>query len=142
MLPVFCSQICLSVLLIGRTESGLTIEPITSALVICQLLTAPVFAWLLEWRSVAKQSGRPILQALATKHHISLSETRMRDHSLHSRTVGSEVCFIQLSHHLPFESKVATRPDEALQMKMGRLDIERYLAAVRASGKQLFDDGR
>jgi hypothetical protein len=34
MLPVFCSQICLSVLLIGRTESGLTIEPITSALVI------------------------------------------------------------------------------------------------------------
>src|ERR1700738_1728408 len=34
MLPVFCSQICLSVVLLGRTESGLTTEPITSALVI------------------------------------------------------------------------------------------------------------
>jgi hypothetical protein len=119
MLPVFCSQICLSVLLIGRTESGLTIEPITSALVICQLLTAPLFAWFLEWRSVAKQSGRPILQALATKHHISLAETRMRDHSLHSPTMGSEVCIIPLSHHLPFASKVATLPDEALPMTMG-----------------------
>jgi hypothetical protein len=53
MLPVFCSQICLSVLLIGRTESGLTIEPITSAFVICQLLTAPLFAWFLELRSLA-----------------------------------------------------------------------------------------
>jgi hypothetical protein len=53
MLPVFCSQICLSVLLIGRTESALTIEPIISALVICQLLTAPLFAWFLELRSLA-----------------------------------------------------------------------------------------
>jgi hypothetical protein len=66
MLPVFCSQICLSLLLIGRTESGLTIEPITSALVICQLLTAPLFAWFLERRSVAKQSARPIPPALGS----------------------------------------------------------------------------
>src|SRR6266403_1280395 len=51
MLPVFCSQICLSVLLIGRTDSGLTVEPITSALVVCQLLAAPVCAWFLEWRA-------------------------------------------------------------------------------------------
>lgn len=51
MLPVFCSQICLSVLLIGRTESGLTGEPITSVLVLGQLLMAPLFAWFLEWRS-------------------------------------------------------------------------------------------
>jgi hypothetical protein len=71
MLPVFCSQICLSVLLIGRTESGLTTEPMTSALVICQLLTAPLFAWFLERRSVAKHSARPIPSTLATKHHIS-----------------------------------------------------------------------
>jgi hypothetical protein len=28
MLPVFCSQICLSLLLIGRTESDLTTEPV------------------------------------------------------------------------------------------------------------------
>jgi hypothetical protein len=63
MLPVFCSQICLSVLLIGQTESGLTIEPFTSVLVISQLLAAPLFAWFLEWRSVAKQSPSPIRQA-------------------------------------------------------------------------------
>jgi hypothetical protein len=80
MLPVFCSQICLSVLLIGRTESVLTIEPITSALVICQLLTAPLFAWFLEWRSVAKQSTRPMLPALGAKYRISLAETRMNVH--------------------------------------------------------------
>src|ERR1700757_4623657 len=90
MLPVFCSQICLSVLLIGRTESGLTIEPITSALVICQLLTAPLFAWFLEWRSVA-QSARPIPPTLGAKHHISLAETRMRGHPLPSRTVRQPV---------------------------------------------------
>src|SRR5258707_5553969 len=91
MLPVFCSQICLSVLLIGRTESGLTIEPMTSALVICQLLTAPLFAWFLERRSVAKHSARPIPSTLTTKHHISLAETPMKVHPLPSRTVRQPV---------------------------------------------------
>jgi hypothetical protein len=91
MLPVFCSQICLSVLLIGRTESGLTIEPITSALVICQLLTAPLFAWFLELLWVAKQSARPRPPALATKHQISLAETRMKGHPLPSRTAREPV---------------------------------------------------
>jgi hypothetical protein len=91
MLPVFCSQICLSVLLIGRTESGLTIEPTTSALVICQLLTAPLFAWFLELRSVAKQSARPIPPAMGAKHQISLAETRMKRHPLPSRTVRQPV---------------------------------------------------
>jgi hypothetical protein len=92
-LPVFCSQICLSLLLIGRTESGLTIEPITSALVICQLLTAPLFAWFLERRSVAKQSARPIAPALGAKHQISLAETRMRGRLLPSRTVRQPVLY-------------------------------------------------
>ena len=91
MLPVFCSQICVSVLLIGRMESGLTIEPITSALVICQLLTAPLFAWFLELRSVAKQSARPILPALGAKHLISFAETRSGEHPLPSRTVRQPV---------------------------------------------------
>jgi hypothetical protein len=91
MLPVFCSQICLSVLLIGRTESGLTIEPITTALVICQLLTAPVFAWFLELRSVAKQSARSIPPAIAARHEISLSEPRMKRHPLPSHTVRQTV---------------------------------------------------
>lgn len=87
MLPVFCSQICLSVVLIGRTESGLTIEPFTSALVICQLLTAPLFAWFLELRSVAQQSARPIPPALSAPHQISLAETLMKTPPLPSRTV-------------------------------------------------------
>jgi hypothetical protein len=91
MLPVFCSQICLSVLLIGRTESGLTSEPMTSVLVISQLLTAPLFAWFLERRSVAKQSARPIPSTLATKHHISLAETCRKVHPLPSRTVRQPV---------------------------------------------------
>jgi hypothetical protein len=47
-------------LLIGRTESGLTNEPIISALVICQLLTAALFAWFLERRSAAGRLTRPI----------------------------------------------------------------------------------
>jgi hypothetical protein len=91
MLPVFCSQICLSVVLIGRTESGLTIEPITSALVICQLLTAPLLAWFLELRSVARQSARPIPPATGATHQISLVEKSMKGHPLPSRTVRQPV---------------------------------------------------
>ena len=52
MLPIFCSEICLTLLLNGRADSGLSNEPITSVLVVCQLLTAPLLAWFLEygWR--------------------------------------------------------------------------------------------
>jgi hypothetical protein len=78
-------------LLIGRTESALTIEPIISALVICQLLTAPLFAWFLELRSVAKQTTRPISPAPDAKQHISLAETRMKGHPLPSRTVKQPI---------------------------------------------------
>jgi hypothetical protein len=84
MLPVFCSQICLSVLLIGRTGSGLTIEPLTSVLVICQLLTAPLFAWFLERRSVAETSARPVTPALTAKQHISVAEAPVRAQPLPS----------------------------------------------------------
>ena len=90
-LPVFCSQICLSVLLIGRTESGLTVEPITSALVICQLLTAPLFAWFLERRSVARESARPISRMPGVEQHISLAETRLNGRQLPARTVRQPV---------------------------------------------------
>jgi hypothetical protein len=91
MLPVFCSQICLSIVLIGRTESGLTIEPITSALVICQLLTAPLFAWFLEMRSVAKQPARPMSPALSATDQVSLAETRMKRHPSPSHSVREPV---------------------------------------------------
>ncbi len=49
MLPVFCSQICFTLLLIGRAESGSTSEPMISVLVLCQLATAPLLAWILEF---------------------------------------------------------------------------------------------
>jgi hypothetical protein len=77
MLPVFCSQICLSLLLIGRTESGLTTEPTTSVLTICQLLTAPLFAWFLERRSVPERSTRPALPTLVTRRRLALEQTRI-----------------------------------------------------------------
>jgi hypothetical protein len=91
MLPVFCSQICLSVLLIGRTESGLTVEPITSALVICQLLTAPLFAWFLESRALARASAHPAPQAMAAPQHASLTPPRVRMHPVAARTVPRQV---------------------------------------------------
>jgi hypothetical protein len=49
MLPVFCSQICFTLLLIGRAESGSSNEPMVSVLVLCQLATAPLLAWFLEY---------------------------------------------------------------------------------------------
>jgi hypothetical protein len=91
MLPVFCSQICLSVVLIGRTESGLTIEPVTSALVICQLLTAPLFAWFLELRSVARPSARSITPAMSAMDQISVAETVQKGHPLPSHAVRQPV---------------------------------------------------
>jgi hypothetical protein len=49
MLPVFCSQIGLSVLLIGIITSPRSTEPFSSILVICQLLTAFLLACFFEW---------------------------------------------------------------------------------------------
>ena len=85
MLPVFCSQICLSMLLIGGTESGLASEPITSALLICQLLTAPLFAWFLERRSDAGKPTRQIRPALADRHQTWLAEMPMKVNPLPAR---------------------------------------------------------
>jgi hypothetical protein len=64
-------------LLIGCTDSGnLTAEPLTSALVLCQLLAAPLFAWFLEWRSVKKDLALPKPQVLATTKQILKAQTR------------------------------------------------------------------
>jgi hypothetical protein len=96
MLPVFCSQICLSILLIGLTDSGnLTAEPLTSALVLCQLFAAPLFAWFLEWWSAAKVLARPRPQAPVSYHHISTAETRSKENPSASRRVRQSV--LQLS---------------------------------------------
>lgn len=54
MLPVFCCENCLSVLLIGIADSLRGGEPLTSFLVICQVLTAFLLAWFFEERSHCK----------------------------------------------------------------------------------------
>jgi hypothetical protein len=58
MLPIFCIEICLSILLIGRTESGLATEPVITLVVLCQLLTAPLLAWFFERKSSPERLGR------------------------------------------------------------------------------------
>src|SRR5208283_851774 len=91
MLPVFCSQICLSVVLIGRTESGLTVEPVTSALVLCQLFTALLFAGFLEWRSAGKNLPLANPQVPANKQQTLNAEKRPREMSSPSRRVREQV---------------------------------------------------
>jgi hypothetical protein len=49
MLPVFSSQIGLSMLLIGVIPSPGSVEPFSSILVICQLITAFLLALFFEW---------------------------------------------------------------------------------------------
>jgi hypothetical protein len=89
MLPVFCSQICLSVLLIGLTDSGnLTAEPLTSAVVLCQLVAAPLFAWFLERRSITKDLLTPKPRVLATAKLMLKAEMRPREIASPARRVG------------------------------------------------------
>jgi hypothetical protein len=66
MLPVFCCQICLSVLLIGIVDPLKNREPIASVLVICQLLSAFLLGWLFEWISRNKNSTAVQPRAFAT----------------------------------------------------------------------------
>jgi hypothetical protein len=89
MLPVFCSQICLSVLLIGLTDSGnLTAEPLTSAVVLCQLVAAPLFAWFLERRSITKDLPIPKPRVLATAKQMLKAEMRPREIASPARRLG------------------------------------------------------
>jgi hypothetical protein len=79
MLPVFCCQICLSVLLIGLVEPLKDREPIASVLVIGQLLSAFLLAWLFKWipRSNNSMAIRP--RALAT--HRGALTSRVHGHA-------------------------------------------------------------
>jgi len=72
MLPVFCCQICLSVLLIGMVEPLKDREPIASVLVICQLFSAFLLSWLFEWISRSKKSMAVRPRAFAT-HRAALT---------------------------------------------------------------------
>src|ERR1700730_486614 len=74
MLPVFCYQICLSILLIGIVEPLNDKEPIASVLVIFQLLSACLLGWLLEWISRRKNSPAVRPSAFATRREILSAE--------------------------------------------------------------------
>ena len=56
MLPVFCCQICLSILLVCGIESRNCPEWLTSFLVICQVATVFLLAWFFETRSQERAS--------------------------------------------------------------------------------------
>jgi hypothetical protein len=56
MLPVFSSQIGLSMILIGIIPSPGSVEPFSSILVICQLLTAFLLALFFEWIAQKKKN--------------------------------------------------------------------------------------
>jgi hypothetical protein len=56
MLPVFCSQICLSLLLVGVIDPRKSHKPLAVVLVLCQIVSIFLIAWLLEWRSSVKKS--------------------------------------------------------------------------------------
>jgi hypothetical protein len=75
MLPVFCCQICLSVLLIGMVEPLKDREPIASVLVIGQLLSACLLGWLFEWISRSKNSTAVRPRAFATPRKVLTAES-------------------------------------------------------------------
>jgi hypothetical protein len=57
MLPVFCCQICLSLLLVAVIDPSKSHKPLATILVLCQILSVFLIAWLLEWRSTAKHAA-------------------------------------------------------------------------------------
>jgi hypothetical protein len=61
MLPVFCCEICLSLVLVGAIDPSKSHKPLVSALVIGQILSAFVIAWILDVRTMTRnsQSLRP-----------------------------------------------------------------------------------
>jgi hypothetical protein len=70
MLPVFCSQIGLSMLLIGINSSPRSAEPFSSMLVICQLLTSFLLARFFEWVTQKKK-----LLGASTEHSVANRST-------------------------------------------------------------------
>jgi hypothetical protein len=56
MLPVFCCQICLSLLLVGVIDPSKSHKPLAMILVLAQILSIFLIAWLLEWRTMAKNN--------------------------------------------------------------------------------------
>ena len=70
MLPVFCCQICLSILLIGIVEPLKHREPLASVLVIGQLLSAFLLGLVFEWISRRKNSTIIPSRVFATQRKV------------------------------------------------------------------------
>jgi hypothetical protein len=62
MLPVFCCQICVSILLVCGIQSRNCSEWLTSFLVICQVATVFLLAWFFETRSQERASSNQELK--------------------------------------------------------------------------------
>jgi hypothetical protein len=67
MLPVFSCQICLSLLLVGAIDPSKSHKPIAMVLVLAQILSIFLIAWLLEWMSNAKNN--PLFEIAGTSRH-------------------------------------------------------------------------
>jgi hypothetical protein len=65
MLPVFCCEICLSLLLVGAIDPSKSHKPLVSALVVGQMLSAFIIAWALNARSTARNSQDLLQNSLA-----------------------------------------------------------------------------
>jgi len=64
-LPVFCCEICLSLLLVGAIDPSKSHKPLVSALVIAQILSAFLIAWAVNARALARSNmGLPSAEAL------------------------------------------------------------------------------
>jgi len=57
MLPVFCVQICLSLLLVGVIDPRKSHKPFAWILVSSQILSIFLIAWFLEWRAARERVG-------------------------------------------------------------------------------------
>jgi hypothetical protein len=65
MLPVFCCEICLSLLLVGAIDPSKSHKPLVSALVIGQVLSAFVIAWALNAWSTARNNQSLLQNSVA-----------------------------------------------------------------------------
>jgi hypothetical protein len=54
MLPVFCCQICLSLMLVAIIDPNKTHKPLATVLVLAQILSVFLIAWFIEWRATVK----------------------------------------------------------------------------------------
>jgi hypothetical protein len=58
LLPVFASQICLSLIILGLLDTGEGAALLSTGLVLCQLATVFMIAWFFDWRTRSRINSR------------------------------------------------------------------------------------